>query len=114
MTRRPKLSLSAANIVDKKQPQGFETVIRPEKPQKPDKRVNPTKPKTTPSAAMPRGAPEAPPPKVTKTRSPMATVSRATTPQVTTNGPSRKQVVKVILVVVAAALSLYLLKRRLR
>lgn len=100
MTRRPKLSLSSGNPIDKKQPPGFEAAIKLENPQ--------TTPRTTraPSATPSPSSHEdirAHDPAIEATKTVPETKAR----------PAGKQVAKVILVIIAAVLSLYLLRRRL-
>ena len=93
MTRRPKLSLSPADAVDKKQAPGFEAAAAPSEDSE-----------TTSSAT--ESTPENPAAHNTVIGDDKAV------PQATDWFSGRK-LVKVVLVVAAAALSLYLLKRRL-
>ncbi len=96
MSRRPKLSLSPDNNTHKKQASGFFEAAAPS-----------THANTTQDATKPA-------PEDIGNRNSTSGIDK-TVPQVsqTTTWPTGRQFVKVVLVVVAAALSLYLLKRRL-
>ena len=98
MTRRPKLSLSSGNPIDKKEPPGFEAAIKLENPQ--------TTPRTT-------RAPSAIPSSHEDIRAHDPAIEATKTVPETKARPAGKQVAKVILVIIAAVLSLYLLRRRL-
>ncbi len=127
MTRRPKLSLSPEHNANKKLPPGFETTAKAEHPQT-----------SHSAAAQSSGIKERKPEKIAA-RDPASTdntISLQTTawptqqkrqseksgprdPASANNKPApqattwpAKQIVKVAIAVVAAALSLYLLKRR--
>ena len=94
MSRRPKLSLSPGNTVDKKQAKGFAAPIAS------SDHAEETAPRATVTYPGDMDADARP------------SVNDTTASQSTT-WSNRNRLVKVVLVVVAAALSLYLLKRRL-
>ena len=102
MTKRPKLSLSSPQQNTKKRPSTFKVVTVPLKPT----RDAPPEPAAKPTAATP-----SPPPASVSTpaRAKRADVSLSKQPTWFNTGT----IAKAVLVVGAAALSIFLLKRRL-
>ncbi len=109
MSRRPKLSLSSGSKVDKKQAAGFEAAATPSNHV--DAQSHHIATPADRSEAIPYAA--KPSPKAMGVQNNPPSADDKTAPQAAAAWPGGKRFAKVILIVVAAALSLYLLKRRL-
>lgn len=110
MTKRPKLSLSSPQQKTKKRPSAFKVVTVSSKPTRDAPPEPPAKPAaSTPSPSPPPPRPPPPASVSTPVRTKRANVSLSKQP----NWLKKGTIAKAVLVVGAAALSIFLLKRRL-